>query len=68
MSFAVCPSAFIRFAVAMCAASETLGGRPNFVPLARDAARFSAVRSFLSRYHAPKQAAAFFDDGLLSGR
>ena len=37
MSLAVWPSAFIRFAVAMCSASSTLRGRPNLVPLARDA-------------------------------
>jgi hypothetical protein len=29
MSFPVCPSAFIRFAVAMCSESSTLRGRPN---------------------------------------
>jgi hypothetical protein len=45
MSRAVWPSAFIRFAVAMCSASFTLRGRPNRVPLARDAARFKAVPS-----------------------
>jgi hypothetical protein len=30
MSFAVCPPSFIRLAVAMCSASATLRGRPNF--------------------------------------
>jgi hypothetical protein len=35
MSLPVCPSAFIRFAVALCSVS---------VPLARDVARFNAVR------------------------
>jgi hypothetical protein len=35
MSLPVCPSAFIRFAVAMCSASSTLRGRPNLVPLFR---------------------------------
>ena len=48
MSFAVCPSACIRLAVAMCSSSVTLRGRPNFVPLARDDARFNAVRSLIS--------------------
>ena len=45
MSLPVCPSAFIRFAVAMCSASSTFRGRPNLVPLARDDARLRAVRS-----------------------
>jgi hypothetical protein len=45
MSLPVCPSAFIRFAVAMCSASATFLGRPNLVPLAREAYRFNAVRS-----------------------
>jgi hypothetical protein len=48
MSLPVCPSAFIRVAVAMCSASATLRGRPNFVPLVRDDARFKAVRSLIS--------------------
>ena len=48
MSLAVCPSAFIRFAVAMCSGSSTFRGRPNLVPLARDDARFRAVRSLIS--------------------
>ncbi len=40
---------FIRLTVAMCSASSTFrGGRPNLVPLVRDAARFSAVRSLIS--------------------
>ena len=41
MSLPVCPSAFIRFAVAMCSVSSTLRGRPNLVPLARGVVRFS---------------------------
>ncbi len=45
MSLPVCPSAFIRFAVAMCSVSSTLRGRPNLVPLARDDALGRAVRS-----------------------
>src|SRR5882757_11527597 len=48
MSSPVWPSAFIRFAVAMCSASSTLRGRPNLVPLARDDALFNAVRSLTS--------------------
>lgn len=48
MSLAVWPSAFIRFAVAMCSTSSTLRGRPNFVPFVRDAARFRAVRSLIN--------------------
>ncbi|NIH95232.1 hypothetical protein FHU31_002188 [Mycolicibacterium fluoranthenivorans] len=48
MPLAVCPSAFIRLTVAMCSASSTFRGRPNLVPLVRDAARFSAVRSLIS--------------------
>ena len=48
MSRPVCPSAFIRLAVAIWSASSTLRGRPNLVPFARDAARFSAVRSLIS--------------------
>src|SRR6478736_10120903 len=48
MSLPVWPSAFIRFAVAMCSLSSTLRGRPNMVPLARDAARLRAVRSLVS--------------------
>ena len=48
MSLPVCPSAFIRFAVAMCSGSSTFRGRPNLVPLARDVARFNAVRSLVS--------------------
>jgi hypothetical protein len=48
MSLPVWPSAFIRLAVAMWSASSTLQGRPNLVPLARDAIRFNAVRSFVS--------------------
>jgi hypothetical protein len=36
MSSPVCPSAFTRFAVAMCSSSSTLRGRPNLVPLARE--------------------------------
>jgi hypothetical protein len=39
MSLPVCPSAFIRFAVAMCSASATVRGRPNLVPLAREVVR-----------------------------
>jgi hypothetical protein len=45
MSLPVCPSAFIRFAVAMWSASSTLRGRPNLVPFAREVWRLSAVRS-----------------------
>ena len=45
MSLAVWPSVFIRFAVVMCSALATLRGRPNVVPLARDDARWRAVRS-----------------------
>ena len=45
MTLPVCPSAFIRFAVAICSVSSTFRGRPNLAPLARDAALFSAVRS-----------------------
>jgi hypothetical protein len=48
MCLAVWPSAFIRFAVAMCSASATFLGHPNLVPLARDACRFNAVRSITS--------------------
>jgi hypothetical protein len=36
MSLPVCPSAFIRLAVAMCSVSSTLRGRPNLAPCARD--------------------------------
>jgi hypothetical protein len=43
MSLPVCPSAFIRFAVAMWSTSFTLRGRPNLVPLARDDARLQSV-------------------------
>jgi hypothetical protein len=45
MSLQVWPSAFIRFAVAMCSESSTFRGGPDLVPLARDTARFRAVRS-----------------------
>ena len=45
MSLPVWPPAFISLAVAMCSWSPTLHGLPNLVPLARDAARFNAVRS-----------------------
>src|SRR6478752_7616398 len=38
----------MRLAVAMWSASSTLRGRPNLVPLARDAARLRAVRSLVS--------------------
>jgi len=48
MSLPVCPSAFICFAVAMWSVLSTFRGCPNFVPLARDAARFNAVRFFVS--------------------
>ena len=34
--------------MAICSVSPTLRGRPNLVPLARDAARLSAVRSLIS--------------------
>jgi hypothetical protein len=40
--------AFIRLAVAMSSASLTFRDRPNLVPIARDAARFNAVRSIVS--------------------
>ena len=49
MSFPVCPSAFMRFAVTMCSESSTLRGRPNLVPLAREVWRLSAVRSLPDR-------------------
>jgi len=42
----VCPSAFMRFAVAMCSTSPTFRGRPNPVPWARDDALRRAVRSW----------------------
>ena len=42
MSLPVCPSAFIRLAVAMCEVSSTLRGRPNFVPFAREVSRLRA--------------------------
>jgi hypothetical protein len=45
ISLPVWPSAFIRLAVAMCSGLSTFRGRPNLVPLARDDARFRAVRS-----------------------
>jgi hypothetical protein len=45
MSLPVWPSAFIRLAVATWVVSRTFLGRPNLVPLARDNARFRAVRS-----------------------
>ena len=48
MSRAVCPSAFIRLAVATWLGSATFFRRPNLVPFARDIARLSAVRSFTS--------------------
>ena len=48
MSFAVWPSSFIRLAVAMWLGSSTFFCRPNLVPLARDIALLSAVRSFTS--------------------
>jgi hypothetical protein len=41
LALPVWPSAFIRLAVAMCLAPWTLRGRPNWVPLAREAARAS---------------------------
>jgi hypothetical protein len=47
-SRAVCPSAFIRRAVATWAGSATLVRRPNLVPLARETARYRAVRSLIS--------------------
>ena len=40
MSLPVCPSDFIRFAVAMCSVSSTLRGPPEPVPLAREVVRF----------------------------
>ena len=46
MSLPVCPSAFIRLAVAMCSASSTLRGRPNLVPLAREVVRSLARVTF----------------------
>ena len=48
MSLPVWPSAFIRVAVAMWSLSLTLRGRPNLVPLAREAERLSALRSWIS--------------------
>ncbi len=45
MFLAVWPSAFIRLAVETCSALATFRGRPNLVPLARDASRLTAVRS-----------------------
>jgi hypothetical protein len=48
MSLAVWPSTFIRIAVETCSALATLWGRPNLVPLAREACRFNAVRSLIS--------------------
>ena len=42
MPFAVWRSCRIRQPVAMCSASSTLRGRPNLVPLAREAAPFKA--------------------------
>ncbi len=48
MSSPVWPSDFIRFAMAMWSASATFLGRPNLVPLVRDACRFNAVRSITS--------------------
>lgn len=45
MSFAVWPSARICLAVAMSLAFETFRGRPHLVPLAREIARFEAVRA-----------------------
>src|SRR6478609_3237125 len=47
-SRAVCPSPFIRRAVATWAGSATLVRRPNLVPLARETPRFKDVRSFTS--------------------
>src|SRR6185312_2010785 len=38
----------MRLAVAMWSASSTLRGRPNLVPLTREAARLRAVRSLVS--------------------
>ncbi len=48
MSLLVCPSCRMRLAVAMRTLSSTFRGRPNRVPLARDTARFNAVRSLTS--------------------
>jgi hypothetical protein len=45
---AVCPSALIRLAVAMCSGSATFLRRPNLVPLAWATYRLSAVRSLTS--------------------
>lgn len=50
MSLPVWPSDFIRFAVAILFTSSTLRGRPNFVPLTRDASLFNAVRSLISPF------------------
>jgi hypothetical protein len=66
MSLPVWPSAFIRRAMAIWAASSTLRGRPNFLPFARAAARASGYRSTIRSHRIPvprsTEVSAFFDD------